>query len=259
MAIPKQRSLWLPLLRVIAEAGGELHWKEAINRVEAFFPDLTDEDRRRRLPSGNNLAWPNSVQWARWRLVRQGYLYRGPRGIWRITPEGEAYLRNHWETWRPEYRGTGTAAVRREPRSEEVLPPDMGRERLRQLLHQVGIILGFHVEVNVPNGPHLHDVVWRESPGIMAPKCVFEIQDRANVLEGLAHLQRARHIWRSDLYLVVTGARDRAEAEQFARPLLDSAYHLLAPHLVVLAPQDVEELHAALAPHADLLERFLKP
>ena len=52
MGIPIGESVQLPLLRVIADAGGELPMKEAVKRVERFFPELTEEDKRRRLPSG---------------------------------------------------------------------------------------------------------------------------------------------------------------------------------------------------------------
>jgi restriction endonuclease Mrr len=94
MAVPKRKSIQLALLRAIADADGELGLKEAADQVATFFPELTEEDRRRRHASGH-LVWPNFLQWARLRLVEQGHLYREPRGRWRITPQGRVHLEEH--------------------------------------------------------------------------------------------------------------------------------------------------------------------
>lgn len=51
-AVPTQRSILLPLLRVIVDAGGRLPCSEAIKRVEAFFPELTKEDKLQLFLSG---------------------------------------------------------------------------------------------------------------------------------------------------------------------------------------------------------------
>ncbi len=45
MAIPIEESIQLPLLRAIADAGGELPLKEAVSRVAALFPELTASAR----------------------------------------------------------------------------------------------------------------------------------------------------------------------------------------------------------------------
>ena len=44
-------SIQLPLLQAIADADGELRIQEAIARLEVFLPDLTEQDKQRRLPS----------------------------------------------------------------------------------------------------------------------------------------------------------------------------------------------------------------
>ncbi len=103
MAIPKMKSIHLPLLKVIADAGGELSVDEAIREVEAYFPDLGEADKLERNPSGQK-RWPNRVQWARWELVEEGYLdENAPRGIWRISEKGKQYLKSKWPDWKPEY------------------------------------------------------------------------------------------------------------------------------------------------------------
>ena len=91
MGLPQEKDIRLPLLTVIADAGGELRMRDAIAGVEAYFPQLSDDDKRLKHASGV-LVWPNRVQFVRQHLVVEGYLFREPRGLWRITPEGKAYV-----------------------------------------------------------------------------------------------------------------------------------------------------------------------
>lgn len=131
MAIPMEKSIQLPLLRVITDAGGELTLHEAVKRVEAFFPQLTEEDKRLRLPSGKGFLFRNRVQWTRQRLVELGHLYREPRGLWRITPKGKTFLEDNWSNWQPRYsigeRGTreghGKGVIAEEERRQDTEPP----------------------------------------------------------------------------------------------------------------------------------------
>ncbi len=103
MAIPTEKSIHLPLLKVISDAGGELSVSEAIKGVEAYFPELGEADKLEILQSGGK-RWANRVQWARWQLVEEGYLdEKSPRGIWRITEKGKQYLESKWPDWKPEY------------------------------------------------------------------------------------------------------------------------------------------------------------
>ena len=103
MAIPTEKSIHLPLLKVIGDAGGRLSVAEAIREVEAYFPELGEADKLERIPSGQK-RWANRVQWARWELVEEGYLdENAPRGIWRISEKGKQYLKSKWPDWKPEY------------------------------------------------------------------------------------------------------------------------------------------------------------
>lgn len=86
---------------------------------------------------------------------------------------------------------------------------------------------------------------------------MFEVQGRGNLIEALAKLQHARDVWRSGLFLVVTGGRDRRRLEQLVAPLLSGTFHRLARSLTVLLPEQVEECHAALTRHRDLLQKLL--
>ena len=124
MAIPMEESIHLPLLRVIADAGGELTLHEAVARVQTFFPQLSEQDKQLRLPSGKGFLFTNRVQWSRQKLVELGRLYREPRGLWRITPQGKTFLEDNWSSWQPRY-----STVERETRERRKESLIIGEER----------------------------------------------------------------------------------------------------------------------------------
>ena len=128
MAIPIEESVQLPLLRVIADAGGELPLKEAIRRVGDFFPNSPRKTGGRGSPPAMDFYSPNHIQWCRQKLVELGHLYREPRGMWRITPQGKAFLEDNWSGWRPRYSG----GERRDGRARGKLAQLEVREGRRQ-------------------------------------------------------------------------------------------------------------------------------
>jgi len=165
MPIPMSASIQLPLLRVIADAGGELRLQDALARVEAFFPELTEEDKQRLQSSGKDFTFRNRVRWARMALVQQGYLYREPKGLWRITPQGRSHLEEHWPSWQPRY-STGEAGRAAREVSATGKPRGQGE----------------------PD----HHAPAPEIPTLRPHGCVFEVQDRGNLIEALAKLQHAK-------------------------------------------------------------------
>ena len=101
--IPKQRTIQLPLLKVLAGSTDGMPYREAIEKVEAFFPEITDEDRRKRTASGD-LWWQNRVAWVRQELVTRGDLDKdSPRGTWKISSQGKKRLQKEWKKWKPAY------------------------------------------------------------------------------------------------------------------------------------------------------------
>lgn len=101
--IPKQRNIQLPLLKVLADAPDGLPYKEAIEKVETFYPEITDEDRRKRTTSGD-LWWQNRVAWVRQELVTLGDLDTdAPRGTWKISSQGMKRVKAEWKSWKPVY------------------------------------------------------------------------------------------------------------------------------------------------------------
>jgi hypothetical protein len=138
-----------------------------------------------------------------------------------------------------------------------VPPPETLHEHLKALLCDVGSILGYHPEKELREGLHRYDVVWRNFPGAPLPSRVFEVQDRGSLEGALVKLQHAKDIWRSLLFLVVTGEGDRKKVDQYVRPWLVGTFHQLSGALVVLSPDQLEDLYESLNRHRDLLRKLL--
>ncbi|MDZ7347156.1 MAG: restriction endonuclease, partial [candidate division KSB1 bacterium] len=91
MTIPDYQSIMLPLLRFAGD-GGEHSLRETIEALADEFR-LTDEERSRLLPSGQQAFFDNRVGWARTYLKKAGLLETTRRGYYRITERGKQVLR----------------------------------------------------------------------------------------------------------------------------------------------------------------------
>lgn len=91
-------------LQVSTDYGAALLWlmgdlkqarlSEVIATFQERFGDLIPWEHNTLNDSGY-LKWDNYVRWARQALVSIGLMRSGGRGIWAITPEGEAWLLTH--------------------------------------------------------------------------------------------------------------------------------------------------------------------
>ncbi len=109
----------LPLLKVIADNGGELTMEPAVKGVTGLYDRLTKEDVESRLDSGE-LKWKNRVRWVRLALVRKGELDNTVAGVWGITAKGKDRVRDEWDSWKPRYlEPKSTTAVAHAQRKEE--------------------------------------------------------------------------------------------------------------------------------------------
>ena len=86
MAIPTYEDAMLPLLKILADQK-ERHMREIIEIVANEF-NLSDEEKGKLLPSGQDTVIANRVGWARTHLSKTGLLERTARAIYKITSRG---------------------------------------------------------------------------------------------------------------------------------------------------------------------------
>jgi restriction system protein len=90
MAIPDYQSIMLPLLQLAGDQK-EHSLREAIEALADEF-NLTDEERRELLPSGQQATFDNRVGWARTYLKKAGLLESTRRGYFQVTERGLGIL-----------------------------------------------------------------------------------------------------------------------------------------------------------------------
>ncbi len=78
-----------PILEALHEHGGSGSVQDLLKTVEQKVKALLNEVDYQRLPSGVDIRWRNTAQWARWKLVKEGLLETGsPSGIWELSDKG---------------------------------------------------------------------------------------------------------------------------------------------------------------------------
>lgn len=91
MAIPKYHEIMLPLLKKTSD-GQEHIFKEIIEDMAKHF-EVTPEERKELLPSGQQQIFDNRVGWARTYLKKAGLLSTPRRGTLKITDRGYDVLK----------------------------------------------------------------------------------------------------------------------------------------------------------------------
>lgn len=93
-----QKECVVPILQALEEMGGSGHITVVTDRVgELLSGRLIGRDFEQ-LTTRNQIRWRNTVGWAREKMKREGLLADdSPWGIWEITEQGRAYLRDHAE------------------------------------------------------------------------------------------------------------------------------------------------------------------
>jgi len=86
---PKQ-AFQLPILQALVHLGGSAPLQTVLDRVHQIIKDQLSTDDYQSLPSNPHVVrWENNAQWARFKLVKEGYLAAdSPRGTWEITEAG---------------------------------------------------------------------------------------------------------------------------------------------------------------------------
>jgi len=90
MAIPDYQSIMLPLLEFAGDQQ-EHSLRQAIDSLAQEF-QLSDEERKQLLPSGQQEVFNNRVAWARTYMKKAGLLDSTRRGYFRITDRGVSVL-----------------------------------------------------------------------------------------------------------------------------------------------------------------------
>ena len=93
MAIPDFQTIMLPLLQLSSD--GKVHYiHDAVNRLAEEFA-LTEEERTKLLPSGQQPIFYNRVGWSRTYLKKAGLLEDPKRGYFQITDRGREILEDN--------------------------------------------------------------------------------------------------------------------------------------------------------------------
>ena len=93
MPIPDYQTLMLPLLKFLSN-GKELPMREDIEHLYKEF-NLTNEERKTLLPSGQQAVFDNRVGWARTFLKKSGLVESPKRGYVKITSRGLEILKQN--------------------------------------------------------------------------------------------------------------------------------------------------------------------
>lgn len=92
MAIPAFQDITLPLLRIVAD-GEERRLRDVVEAVAERF-GLPEDERSRKLPSGQQSVIHNRVSWARSYMVKAGILGATRRGHFKLTDEERRLLQD---------------------------------------------------------------------------------------------------------------------------------------------------------------------
>ena len=90
MSIPDYQSIMLPLLELVQD-DNEQSLRKAVDMLAEQF-QLSQEERKKLLPSGKQTVFLNRVSWARTYLSKAGLLESTRRGFFQITERGKNVL-----------------------------------------------------------------------------------------------------------------------------------------------------------------------
>ena len=92
MPIPDYQSIMLPLLSLLSDLK-EHPFRDMVETLSKTF-QLTEEERKELLPSGQQAVFDNRVGWARTFLKKAGLIDSPQRGVNKITQRGLEVLEN---------------------------------------------------------------------------------------------------------------------------------------------------------------------
>jgi restriction system protein len=93
MAIPDYQSVMLPLIKFLADKE-EHSFREAVEKLSEVF-ELTEDEKKKLLPSGGQFVFSNRVGWARTYMKKAGLIESTRRGYFKITQRGVEALKQN--------------------------------------------------------------------------------------------------------------------------------------------------------------------
>jgi restriction endonuclease Mrr len=87
---------WVPLLKLMVDLpNGRGKRGDILSKFLERYGDDLDERWFEVKRNGREEKWSNTVEWARFEMVKLGYIDDAKRGVWSITPEGRRWLASH--------------------------------------------------------------------------------------------------------------------------------------------------------------------
>jgi hypothetical protein len=139
-------------------------------------------------------------------------------GVWKITDTGRRRIGESPVEPPPAPLRPGTRPTLRVAEGEHA------HQNLKRKIKEIGEILGRYAKEEYAARPYVYDVIWKDIEGLPRPSHVFEVQDKGAVDSALAKLQHARDIWRPNLFLVVTGEKDRRKINMLLEPFFEGLF-----------------------------------
>jgi len=215
-----------------------LQVKDIYAGVKAKAPRLCDDSAFPcRYCGGKHPLWQHQSAWALQLLKQKKLIYSPKRGFW-----------NKVSATIPDVRPIPTM-----PEGEHT------HENLKRKIKEIGEILGRYAQEEYSARPYIYDVIWKDIEGLPRPSHVFEVQDKGAVDSALAKLQHARDMWKPNLFLVVTGERDRRKINMLLEPFFEGAFHSLRRDTIVLTPEAINDIHHAFNENKEVIGHFLEP
>lgn len=125
---------------------------------------------------------------------------------------------------------------------EETIKPrekqkSFSHSALIDMLVEVADYFDMYPESEYSYEVHRYDVIWKRVKS-GNPIKVFEVQVGGSLDSALTKLKHARDLWNSDVFLVVTSAKDAEKAEY----LLSGSFHEIADKTAILKGREVYEM-----------------
>jgi len=91
MAIPSFQDFMLPMLEMLKD--GKPYKMQDVKEKLAEYFNLSEEEKKMRLPSGKQEVYKNRIGWARTYLYYAGLIERLDKGVYKITERGLEVLK----------------------------------------------------------------------------------------------------------------------------------------------------------------------